>query len=65
MNNIANILQQINQLKQQYSDPNQAIQQLLNSGRVSKEQYNRAVQQAQQLFNSQSKFGAQNFVNNK
>ena len=63
--NIMSLLQQINQLKQQYSDPNQAIQQLLNSGKVSQEQYNRAVQQAQQLFNSQSKFGAQNFVNNK
>lgn len=30
-------------------DPNQTIQQLLNSGKVSQAQYNNAVQQAQQL----------------
>lgn len=30
-------------------DPNQTIQQLLNSGKVSQAQYNQAVQQAQQI----------------
>ena len=30
-------------------DPQQQIQQLLNSGRVSQDQYNAAVQKAQQL----------------
>ena len=58
------IMQQINMLKQQYSNPNEAIQQLLNSGKVSQEQYNRAVQQAQNLM-KQSRFGAQNFGNIK
>jgi hypothetical protein len=32
-------------------DPNQTIQQLLNSGKVSQAQYDRAVQQAQQIEN--------------
>ena len=30
-------------------DPQQQVQQLLNSGKVSQEQYNAAVQKAQQL----------------
>ena len=49
-NRMGNIQQAIAQLKQQYpGDPNQYIQQLLNSGRVTQSQYNRAVQQAQQI----------------
>ena len=47
--NMDSFLQQLNQLKQRGGDPNQQIQQLLNSGRVSQQQYNVAVQQAQQI----------------
>lgn len=44
------IMQQLNQLKQTFKgDPNQQIQQMLNSGRVTQQQYNAAVQQAQQI----------------
>lgn len=39
----------LNQLKAQGGDPNQMIQQMLNSGRVSQNQYNMAVQRAQQI----------------
>ena len=47
---VGNITQQIEQLKRMYpGDPNQHIQRLLNSGKVTQGQYNRAVQQAQQL----------------
>jgi len=42
-----NIMQQINQLKSMYKDPNQAIQNMLNTGKVSQAQYNAAVQKAQ------------------
>lgn len=45
-----NLMQQIAQLKQMYpGDPNQYIQKLMNSGRVTQSAYNRAVQQAQQI----------------
>lgn len=47
--NIANLMQQVNQLKAQGGDPNQMIQQMLNSGRVSQAQYDAAVKQAQQI----------------
>lgn len=47
--NMDNFMQQLNQLKQRGGDPNQQIQRLLNSGRVSQQQYNVAVQQAQQI----------------
>lgn len=47
--NVINLMQQINMLKQQYSNPNDAIQQLLNSGKVSQQQYNNAVRQAQEI----------------
>lgn len=44
------IMQQLNQLKQTFKgDPNQQIQQMLNSGRITQQQYNAAVQQAQQI----------------
>lgn len=51
MNNMNPIqfMQQLNQLKSRGGDPNQMIQQMLNSGRVTQAQYNRAVQTAQQL----------------
>ena len=37
------------QLKSKGGDPNQMIQQLLSSGKVTQEQYNAAVTKAQQL----------------
>lgn len=44
------IVQQFLQFKQTFKgDPQQQIQQLLNSGKVSQEQYNQAVQQAKAL----------------
>lgn len=41
----------LNQLKQTYQgqDPNQIIQNLLNSGKVSQSNYNSAVQRAEQI----------------
>lgn len=46
----SNLLKQFQQFKQQFSgNPQEQVQQLLNSGRVSQAQYNRAVQIAQQL----------------
>ena len=49
-NQMGNIQQMIERLKKQYpGDPNQYIQQMLNSGRISQAQYNNAVQRAQQI----------------
>lgn len=42
-------IQRLNQLKSQGGDPNQMIQQMMNSGRVSQAQYDAAVKQAQQI----------------
>lgn len=42
-------MQQLNQLKSRGGDPNQMIQQMLNSGRVTQSQYDAAVKQAQQI----------------
>lgn len=39
----------LNQLKSKGGDPNQMIQQMLNSGRVSQAQYDNAVKMAQQI----------------
>jgi len=45
-----NIIQQFNQFRQNFrGNPQQQIQQMLNSGKVSQAQYNAAVQKAQQL----------------
>ena len=45
-----NILQRFQQFRQNFrGDPQQQVQQLLNSGRVTQQQYNQAVQMAQQL----------------
>lgn len=45
-----NFLQQFNQFRQMFrGNPQQQIQQMLNSGQISQEQYNRAVQQAQSI----------------
>ena len=44
------IIQRFQQFRQTFQgDPQQQVQQLLNSGRVSQAQYNQAVQMAQQL----------------
>lgn len=45
-----NFLQRFNQFRQNFNgNPQQQIQQMLNSGKISQEQYNRAVQQAQNI----------------
>lgn len=44
-----NFLQSLQQLKSQGGDPNQMIQNMLNSGRITQAQYNQAVQKAQQI----------------
>lgn len=44
------IMQKVQQLKSQMGgDPNQHIQNLLNSGRITQAQYNQAVKRAQEL----------------
>lgn len=49
-NNNGNMLQRFQQFRQNFKgDPQQQVQQLLNSGRVSQSQYNHAVQMAQQF----------------
>lgn len=40
---------QLNKLKAKGGDPQQMIQQLLNSGRVTQSQYNAAMQRANQI----------------
>lgn len=48
--NANGFMQQLQQLRQNFKgDPNQYIQQMLNSGRISQQQYNAAVQQAQNI----------------
>ena len=42
-------MQQLNQLKSRGGDPDQMIQQMLNSGRVTQTQYDNAVKMAQQI----------------
>lgn len=54
MNNIpngnANLLQRFQQFKKSFNgNPQQMVQQMLQSGRISQAQYNSAVQMAQQL----------------
>lgn len=49
-NKNGNMLQRFQQFRQNFKgDPQQQVQQLLNSGRVSQSQYNQAVQMAQQF----------------
>lgn len=43
------LMKSLADLKRQVSDPNQVIQQMLNSGRITQAQYNSAVQRAQQI----------------
>ena len=47
--NVQDFMNQLNQLKAQGGDPNQMIQQMLNSGKKTQAQYNIAVQRAQQI----------------
>ena len=48
----SNIIQRFQQFKQSFSgNPQQIVQQMLNSGKVSQERYNQAVQMANQLRN--------------
>ena len=42
-------MQSLNELKQKGGDPNQIIQQMLNSGRITQNQLNMAVSRAQQI----------------
>ena len=49
------LLQRFQQFRQQFQgDPQQMIQQMMNSGRINQNQYNQAVQMAQ---NFQKMFG--------
>lgn len=48
--NMGDFLQRLNQLKSTFKgDPNQKIQEMLNSGQITQAQYNRAVVQAEQI----------------
>lgn len=50
MNNFFNMLQSFQQFRQNFrGNPQQQIQQMLNSGKVTQAQYNNAVQMAQQF----------------
>lgn len=45
-----NMLKRFNEFKKNFSgDPQQQIQQMLNSGRITQQQYNAAVQKANML----------------
>lgn len=45
-----NLLQRFQQFRQMFrGDPNQQIQQMLNSGKVNQQQYDKAVQMANQF----------------
>ena len=45
-----NLVQRFQQFRQNFhGNPQEQVQQLLNSGRVSQQQYNQAVQMAQQF----------------
>lgn len=48
--NMAGLIQQFKQFKQQFQgDPRAQVQQMLNSGAINQEQYNNAVQMANAL----------------
>jgi len=50
LNNLQGFMNALNNLKRTFNgNPQQYIQDMLNSGRISQEQYNRAVQTAQNL----------------
>ena len=43
------LMQEVNKLKSRGGDPNQMIQQMLNSGRITQAQYDDAVKRASSL----------------
>lgn len=45
------LMKSLADLKRQVSDPNQVIQQMLNSGKISQKDYNNAVLKANQIIN--------------
>ena len=47
--NVQGFMSQLNELKAKGGNPNEMIQQMLNSGRITQTQYNNAVQRAQQI----------------
>lgn len=47
--NASNFMSKLNELKSKGGDPNQMIQSMLNSGKITQAQYNMAVQRAQQI----------------
>jgi len=47
--NQSDFLGQLNKLKAKGGDPNQMIQEMLNSGKITQEDYNNAVSRANQL----------------
>ena len=49
MNQGSNFFDELNKLKAQGGDPNQMIQNMLNSGKVTQSQYQAAVQRANQI----------------
>lgn len=52
LGDMGNLIQQFQQFKNSFrGNPQEQVQQLLNSGRVSQEQYNDAVKKAQALMN--------------
>lgn len=51
-NGTQDMVQRFNQFRQQFQgNPQQIIQNMVNSGKISQEQYNNAVQQANMLRN--------------
>ncbi len=50
MNNQQSFIQRFNEFRKTFNgNPQQQVQQLLNSGKVTQEQYNRAVQMANNM----------------
>lgn len=50
MNNFQQMMQQFNQFRQSFKgNPQEQIQQLMNSGKISQDQYNNAYQMATQF----------------
>ena len=47
--NVNQFMQSLNELKSRGGDPNQMIQQMLSSGRITQTQLNTAVNRAQQI----------------
>lgn len=49
LGNINAFMQRLNQLKSMGGDPNEQIQKLMNSGRITQADYDNAVKTAQQI----------------